>query len=121
MTYPEFHRNLNNSISTGLKLKNPGKGDSTIKSITDNTITYVRGKSPISIKIDEIYNVYLLFKGKRCSTSELKKYNSQVFDSKFNGHSCNCTFLFMVLKEMKLVNNIDGKGVRGAEFFIDIV
>lgn len=67
MIYQEFHENLNNSIGIGLKLKNPGKGDSTIKSISENAITYIRGNSAISIKIDEIYNVYLLFKGKRCS------------------------------------------------------
>lgn len=119
MTYQEFHGNLNNSIGIGLKLKNPGKGDSTIKSVTENAITYIRGNSAISIKIDDIYNVYLLFKGKRCSTSDLKKYKSQVFDSKMKGHSCNCTFLFMVFKEMKLIKNIEGKGVKGEEFFVN--
>ena len=62
----------------------------------------------------------MLFKEKRCSTSDLKKYKSQVFDSNSNGHNCNCTFLFMVLKEMKLLKNIDGKGVKGSEFFVNI-
>jgi len=121
MTYSEFYNNLSNSISVGLKLKNPGKGDSTIKSITENIITYIRGSSSISIKIDEIYKVYLLFKGKRCSTSDLKEYKPGVFNSKTNGHDCNCTFLFMILKKMNLINKIEGKGVKNSEFFVNIL
>lgn len=120
MTYLEFYNNLNNSIREGLELKNPGKGYSIIKSVTENKITYIRGNSAISLKIDDIYNSYLLFKGKQCSTNDLKKYKPKVFDSRFNGHSCNCTFLFMILKEMNLAKDIYGKGVRGSGFFVII-
>lgn len=44
-----------------------------------------------------------------------------MFASHFSGHSCNRTFLFMILKETKLVNKIEGKGLRGAQFYVSIL
>lgn len=120
MTYNEFCEKLSNCIWKEQKLKNPGKGVSTIKSITQNTVTYIRGNSAISIKINELFNVYSLFRGKRCTTNDLRNYKPNVFDSKANGHSCNCTILFMVFKEMLIIKDIEGKGCAGYPFYINI-
>jgi hypothetical protein len=119
-----FLINFRKKICTGKIYNNPGGGTSEIVSIADsNEITYKRKNSLISINIYEIYGVYKLFYGKKCSSSDLKKYKPHIFDSNARpaGHSCNCTFLFMVLEELNLVNKIYGEGVKGNPFFVNII
>jgi hypothetical protein len=51
----------------------------------------------------------------------LKKFRPTVFDSSQNGHSCNCTFLFIIFSKLNLLEgNIEGRGVRGDPFYVEI-
>jgi len=56
------------------------------------------------------------------SSVDLKTDNPSVFDSQARpaGHSCNCTFLFMVLHQMGIASNVHGRGVRGNPFYVDV-
>jgi hypothetical protein len=67
-----------------------------------------------------MFDAYARFKGGQMSSSDLKKIKPAVFDSQARpaGHSCNCTFLFMVLKEIGLITRIQGNGVSGNPFFV---
>ncbi|AGK96680.1 hypothetical protein [Clostridium pasteurianum] len=89
---------------------------SIIKKVNKNAITYIRGKSPIRLRINDLYNIYYNFKEKVCTTSDLK--NTEL--PSFNEHGCNCIFLFMLLKQMNLVDEIKGEGKKGSPFYVYI-
>ena len=79
----------------------------------------MRGKSKIKINVDDIADAVDLFKGKNCTSMDLREWRPSIFDSKHNGHSCNCTFLFMLWKNADLIEgNIYGQGVKGKPFFV---
>jgi hypothetical protein len=118
-TYDQFLGELYKKINVGKILDNPGGGTSKIVFMDNNKIVYRRGKSKISIKINDIFEVYEKNKGNICS-NKLKEDKPYIFDSKTNGHSCNCTFIFMIFKEMGVVNKIEGAGVRGNPFYVII-
>ncbi len=109
------------AINQGMVYQNPQKGTSRIASISPEKIVYIRGNSRISLNIEVIHSVYQQYKGKKCSSNDLKIYEPKVFDSKQNGHSCNCTFLFTVLNEIGLTENgIEGEGKPYKPFYIRI-
>jgi hypothetical protein len=119
----QFILNARNIIVPEKEFKNPGRGTSRIISFNDNgTICYKRGKSPIHINIRDIIYTYKHFLGKKCSSSDLKEYAPKIYDSKARpaGHSCNCTFFFLILKELKLVDKIEGEGKAHSPFFVII-
>jgi hypothetical protein len=123
MDFNEFESRLRRSIRVGEVLRNPKKGTSEIISIT-GSICYKRRNSCISLVIRDMYETYLQFAGKDCSSNDLKEFMPAVYNSKARrlaGHSCNCTFLFLVLRKMCLAENIEGAGIRGAPFHVKIV
>ena len=120
MNFVEFRKQLIFALPKGKVLKNPGKGISIIKSISTDGIYYIRGNSTFHISINEIYEAYKRFQGKNVSSTQLKELKPYVYDSSINGHSCNCTFLFLILKEMGIVDTINGKGVKGDPFYVEI-
>lgn len=121
MSFEEFVRKSKEVLVIGREFNNPGGGTSTIISVGD-IVRYRRGKSAISISIDELYRTYTSFKGKQCTTKDLREHAPAIFDSAARpaGHSCNCTFLFMLLHEISLASEIKGKGVIGSPFYVDI-
>ena len=115
--------------TAGLKqvqvFNNPsGKGTSIIQCVNNESITYRRANSKITVKFDALYKAYKEFSGKDCTSNDLKRDFPDVFDSfaRPSGHSCNCTFFFMLLKleKLGLVNNINGRGVAGDPFWVHI-
>ena len=120
MDYIEFRRRITEKIPLGTKMQNPRKGDSTITSISDDKIGYRRGRSVFYIAFVDMYDAYVIFKGQTVSSTGLRKYNPGVFDSTQGGHSCNCTFLFMVLERLNIVDRIQGRGVGGYPFYVSI-
>jgi hypothetical protein len=121
MTFDEFTANAKKVFFQGRVFLNPGGGTSEIISFSNaGTINYLRGKSIIGVNIIDFYNAYKKFKGKQCTSNNLKTYDPKVFDSKFSGHSCNCTVFFMLLLELKLSKGILGEGVRGSPFNVFI-
>jgi hypothetical protein len=103
--------------------QNPGGGTSSIESISENGITYKRGKSKIYISFSDMYSAYTHFKKKYITSNDLKKFAPDVFDSDARpaGHSCNCTFLFTALYKLGLAGALSGEGVRGNPFGAEIL
>lgn len=109
------------SISHGQRLNNPKKGISIIYELNQDHIVYIRGKSKIKINTDDIADVIDLFKGKKCSSLDLREWRPNIFNSNCNGHSCHCTFLFMLLKNAGLIEgDIQGEGKSGSAFFVQL-
>ncbi len=118
--YQSFHEKMRAALPIGKKLDNPGGGTSEIQSFTHSHIVYKRGNSKIRVSLRDLFAVYEMYAGKTVSSSDLHKYAPQVFDSKQSGHSCNCTFFFMALEEMGIINGIRGNGKRGDPFWTRI-
>lgn len=115
MKLEEFAGRLQAAAPVGTVLANPGGGTSEITGFTNERISYIRGSSTMSVRISDLHSAYESFRGKRASSSELRKFAPAVFDSNARpaGHSCNCTFLFGVLEQAGLASDFTGSGVRG--------
>jgi len=120
MTYADFCQQLRAALPLGTVLPNPGGGTSTIVSYTARNVTYRRGHSRITMAWEDLYRAYLRFQGTTLDSTMLKDYQPRVFDSTRGGHSCNCTFLFLVLQAMGVVDRIGGAGRRGHPFQVVI-
>jgi len=112
------------AIFVGEVLQNPQSGTSTISKITDDYIEYIRGKSHMRLPINTFLAVIHAFAGKKCSSTDLRCYMPEVFDSHNphgpKGHSCNCTFLFMLSEKLGIIEGgIQGAGTRsGGPFYV---
>lgn len=122
MTLDEFAHSLKESVSLGTILDNPGGGTSTITDYSQSFVIYKRGKSSIRVSYENLFKAYLAHKGRTVSASDLKKFAPSVFDSAARpaGHSCNATFLFLLLGRLGLAGNIGGSGVKGDSYFVSI-
>ena len=120
MDFKTFKLLVKGIIPVGTVLQNPGGGTSIIKSLTDSNVTYIRGKTPITASFKALFCAYDNFKGKEVSTSDLKSHKPSVYDSENSGHSCHCTFLFMILCRLPLVVGIKGRGLPNSPFYIHI-
>lgn len=122
MNFDQFKREVGRKLHAGLILDNPGKGTSKISSLSDSGVSYIRGKSTIYVSFQDLFDALNHFIGKTVTSSNLKVYRPSVFDSKGRkpGHSCNCTFFFMVLKRLGISSHIGGRGVKGNPFFVNI-
>ena len=119
MKRDDFIKLILANITIGEVFQNPGGGTSTIKRFDNEKIVYQRGNSEITLKMEKIYNAYEAFRGTFVTTNDLKKYDNS-FDSaarKPSGHSCNCTFGFMLLAKAGLATDTTRAGrVFGASF-----
>ncbi len=122
MKSSEFNELIEASIPVGTILENPGKGTSEISGYSDKNISYIRRKSTIRVAFKDLFNAYSHFRGQQVSSSMLKDFESKVFDSNARpaGHSCNCTFFFLILVRLNLAGKIEGKGVTRNPFFVNI-
>ena len=120
MTLDEFRRQIMATLPCGTELSNPGGGTSRIKSYSDHNITYVRRSSSITVKFEGLFSAYNSFRGKAVSSSDLRGYAPNIFDSKARpaGHSCNCTFFFMAAVALNLADRIEGEGKAGDPYKI---
>ncbi len=117
MKREEFFKMIKEHFSVGNEFDNPKKGTSKIISITSDKITYRRINSSISLKIDIMYDAFIKFKGKKCSASDLEEFNDTF--RKNVGHTCNCSFFFIIMRELGLSSEIKGKGVVGNPFYVE--
>lgn len=109
-------------VPAGIVLKNPCKETSTVLSYTDKGIYYRRGKSRIFLTFEDCYETFDQFKDQRVTTLDLKVFRPHIYDSKAEkpGHSCNCTMVFLLFKKAGLASIIQGKGVRGNPFYLEL-
>ena len=120
MNIDQFNHKIKLAIQVGTIFDNPGKGTSTVTALSDRGISYLRGRSVIYFSFQDIFDAFEYFNGGKVTSNDLKSYRPIVFDSKANGHSCNCTFLFMLLKKMGIASEIGGQGAKGSPYFVDI-
>lgn len=120
MDYQSFTNKFEKAVPVGAVMDNPGGGISEIMSYPGNQISYLRGNSRIYVSLQDLFDAYDHFKGGQVSTTDLKAFNPAVFDSSKNGHSCNCTFLFLALQRMGIAGGIQGEGVRGSPYSVEI-
>lgn len=118
----EIRQEILKAVQQGQRFENPGGGDSLIHSIDDARIVYIRGKSKISLKLDDVVAVTDHFPKTKLTNNQLKEFCPKVFDSNARpaGHSCNCTLLFRVLQSIGRASEIFGKGIRGNPFYIEL-
>ena len=121
MQYQDFYQEVVTTFPEGTILHNPGSGTTEIVSYaSDDKMVYKRGHSHIYVSIVDLYDAYQHFLNKTVSSSNLRAYAPEVFDSKEGGHSCNCTLLFMLLKGIGATDRIEGEGIRGDPFQVSI-
>ena len=120
MNIDQFKHKIKLAVQVGTIFDNPGKGTSAVTALSDHGISYVRGRSVIHFSFQDIFDAFEYFNWGRVTSNDLKSYRPTVFDSKANDHSCNCTFLFMLLRKIGIVSEISGQGVEGKPYFVDI-
>jgi hypothetical protein len=120
MDFDSFARLLRSSLPKGLVLTNPSRGTSTIMWCDEERVCYRRGNLRLYIGLRELHTAYLHFVGGDVTTRQLKDYCPKLFDSTRNGHDCHCTFFFMALQQMGVVNNLWGRGLAGSPFGVTL-
>ena len=89
-------------------------------SYLEQKVAYRRGRSTIYVAFEDLHDAYATYRGEILDSSTLRAHKPRVFDSKQGGHSCNCTFLFMLVKELGVVDCIHGAGKRGSRFWVEL-
>ncbi len=114
----EFRQQLKQKLPVGRRLPNPGGGESVIVGHGPKNLRYRRKNSVISVSYQDLWETYRHFAGKEVTSRELRQFRPKVFDSQARpaGHSCNCTFLFMALREIGLADGLSGGGTPGNPF-----
>lgn len=122
MDFQTFKAKVQTEVPVGKVFDNPGGGTSEVLSVSEHAITYRRGNSSISVSLQDLFDPYQVALGRRLSSRDLRLYAPSVFDSQARpaGHSCNATFLFLVLQHLGVVKEIKGGGVKGDSYFVDI-
>lgn len=120
MELSAFRARIEANIAVGGVLPNPGGGTSTITRIEDKGVRYRRGKSIMLLRWEIFYRAYRHFCGRFVDTGDLKAFDNS-FDSAARdpaGHSCNCTFAFMLLERAGLADGIVKQGRRFGTHFL---
>lgn len=120
MELSAFRARIEANIAVGGVLPNPGGGTSTITRIEDKGVRYRRGKSIMLLRWEIFYRAYRHFCGRFVDTGDLKAFDNS-FDSAARdpaGHSCNCTFAFMLLERAVLADGIVKQGRRFGTHFL---
>ena len=116
----EFVQLFMASLPNGLSLQNPSRGTSTIIWCDGQKVCYKRGNLRLYIDLSYLFEAFRHFNGRLVTTNNLKEMAPQIFDSDRNGHNCHCTFFFMALRQMGIVNEILGTGRVGSPFGISL-
>jgi len=119
MTFESFTVKILESVKPGMEFANPGGGVSVVLRTNDERIVYQRGHTQISLKLALLFRAYQVFCGTIVTTSMLKRFDHS-FDSAARspaGHSCNCTFAFIAMRESKLGGEIDAKRPMSQRWF----
>jgi hypothetical protein len=120
MDIQQFEAKIQSLLPVGADINNPGGGKSKVLSYSNQNIVYQRKNSKIMVSFSDLYKAYLTFNGQTVSTTDLRDFAPQVFDSKKGGHSCNCTFLFSILELIGIVEDIEGEGRANHPFYVKI-
>ncbi len=122
MDFDTFKRRIRETLPEGTVLRNPGGGLTTIRSHGPEKLSYIRGQSRIYVGYRDLYEAYRHFRGRSASSKDLKAFLPSVFDSQARpaGHTSNCSMWFMILQRLELCGPIQGRGVPGEPFYVDV-
>jgi len=122
MDFEAFKVKLYALVPAGTVFSNPGGGTSEVLSVSDEAVSYRRGKSKINVSLRDLFDAYWVYRGHSVTSTDLKSFRPAVFDSQSKpaGHSCNCTFLFLLLLQFGVVSDIQGNGVKGCPYVVKI-
>jgi hypothetical protein len=120
MDYGAFAQLLRTSLPEKSGLDNPGGGTSTVMWCDEERVCYRRGDLRLYIGIRDLHEAFLHFSGGDVTTRQLKDYAPTLYDSDQNGHNCHCTFFFLALQQMGLVDEIWGRGRSDSPFGVTI-
>ena len=125
MTETGFIQALQRSFSPGDRFPNPGGGETEIVRLGTDRLVYRRGRSEIRVPVRDLYRTYVHFRGRRMSSSDLRRFAPSLFDSApasgRRGHSCNCTVLLHLLGALGLAGPIEGAGVAGDPYAVGVL
>lgn len=110
MNFDTFAELLRKSLPEGLVLDNPGGGTSTVMWCDKERVCYRRGNARLYVGIRSLHEAYLRFSGRDVTTKQLREYDPPLYDPGHNGHSCHCTFFFVALWRMGVVEEIWKRG-----------
>lgn len=120
LNFDDFAKRLRANLPEGTVLNNPGGGTSAVIWVDDSRVCYQRGRSRFYVGLRSLYGAYAHFAGGKVTTRQLKDYAPGIFDSTKRGHNCHCTFLFLALQQMGMVEQIYGQGHAGSPFGVTI-
>ncbi|MDP2857146.1 MAG: hypothetical protein Q8P50_04115 [Bacillota bacterium] len=115
-----FTRKMHHALPPGTVMNNPAGGTTTVEWIDNERLCYRRGRALFYVSLQELHSAYLHFRGGQTTTTALREFAPEVFDSSAKGHNCNCTVLFMALERMGLAGPISGRGRRGDPFAVRV-
>jgi len=120
MNLKEFASSIKSKVPVGAVLQNPGGGTSTILSYDEDRVCYERGHSRFYIELADVWEAAEHFKGQYVTTTALKEFKPVVYDSSQQGHNCNCTLMFLLLREVGTTPEIQGTGKSGDPFGVQL-
>ncbi len=122
MDLDTFATSIKRVFPVGAVIDNPGRGTSMIVGFSEGHASYKRGRSTISVAFADLHDAYSRFRGEEVTSTDLREFRPSVFDSAARpaGHSCNCTFLFRLLEGLRLSSQINGSGVRGNPYSVEV-
>ena len=113
-------RRIGEGVVAGTVFENPGRGTSTVVWNDGERVCYLRTRSRLYVRIEDLADAAATFAGRTVRTTDLKAFRPAVFDSRANGHGCHCTFLFRVLQSLGLAGEVTGTGRRGSPFAVTV-
>lgn len=116
----EFVEDVKKRLIAGTILNNPKKGTSTVVKYEGDVLIYMRGKTKYRVNLIELAKTYENFKGTTVTTSDLGKYNPNVFGKKGTAHACNRSFFLILMQKIGFTKKISGKGRAGDPFRIQL-
>ena len=113
MSVDEFIRLAHEKVKPGTVWHGPGKGVRKVVELqSDGVLSYFQGqkeKSRIYLSLTEAWQITQRYRGQRLTSRDLRTARPDIFQPGVgNGHDCNRTTLFHVLKEIGLVRDIEG-------------
>ena len=111
---------VTSNVRTGQVWLNPGGGTSKIKRSDEEMLSYVRGHSRMYLPMSVLVEAVARWRGKQVTSTDLRSWRPDVFDSSRGGHSSNTTFLFMTLHKAGYASEIQGAGKAGSPFWVEI-
>lgn len=122
MNSEAFAAYIKQACPIGSFIDTPKGEASMITGYSRSHILYSRNNVTISVAFLDLYKAYSHFYGQSVSTTELREFMPEVFDSKVRKakYACNCILLFRLLEKLRLSGPITGTGAPRNPYSVKI-